>query len=195
MFDQLGLVGRLQIALLGKRLHQEFSPEHLRRLGLPQSLARNGCFDQAVGGDSLQGAGDSDARNRSTGLLGRFEDAINPLFYQQWPSGVVNGYEVHIGLDSSQAIADRVAAFCSAGNDFDIHECQVWRVLLLKEFHIIRRNHDQGLDNVVPAGEVLGGPQPDGAALEFQEDLLAVLHGEPRAFSGCGEDDGKLRHE
>src|SRR6202035_4922474 len=70
--------------------------ERLRRLRDPQACALRGGFDIAASVDQLDGVGDGDCRDRSTGAAGGIDRARNQRRRDEWPCGIVD--EDDIGL-------------------------------------------------------------------------------------------------
>ena len=60
----------------------------------------------------------------------------------------MNRHEVDVGLNPRERIHDRVSSFSTTGNDVQVEEAEIRRVLLLEPIEVVRSDDDDRLGNV-----------------------------------------------
>jgi len=97
-----------------------------------------------------------------TCMVNGLEDLVDPRVGQTGPGGVVDADEIGLGLDPSQRSGHRIGTLRAAVDHFDSQDRDVRGELEIEILAVLRRDHQDGLHDIVAVEEPLGRVQPDG---------------------------------
>jgi hypothetical protein len=107
----------------------------------------------------------------------------------------MDGNEIGWLCNGTDSIPDAFRSRSPAGNNLNIHECEIWFKRLPKPLHIIRGHDQNRLANIRSPQKILGRPNPHRPTFQFHERLLTLKARHPSTLAGSRQNDSKSSHE
>lgn len=192
-FGYLRVVGRIAFGVRVRFL-DPIHTEHLRRLGLPQSLARDGLGHLQLGVGSLDRASDWRGEDGGSVLVGRFDHLIQEHLGETRAGCVVDSHQFDVGAQPLERVANAVMSLLAADDDLHTEHCQIASKFFLDHLFVFLSNRQDDLRDPWVFGGYLGTVLPDRLAVDRDKDFFEVRVSEPRTLSGRSQDNSDIFH-